>query len=186
MIVQSFSCELFGEFSTKSALHSDEKCRFKIDIAFKTVKILHTLEIYCIEFSDYYVSNLIPKLDLSQTKEIGINVNVELDREILESILQQNLEKLDLSCYHSKNANPAVSVFKRCPKIKDIEIRSYGCSLINKNILKELILTKRESKIDKLILYPVAKFDQADYVKLIDGHMAPNSSVQLKLKSYNK
>uniref|UniRef100_A0A914QIH0 Uncharacterized protein n=1 Tax=Panagrolaimus davidi TaxID=227884 RepID=A0A914QIH0_9BILA len=126
------------------------------------------------------MNTLFPKLDFSQTIWIRISADFKMNRDILEEILQPSLERISLYGFPDENANPALLVFQRCPKIKEIQIM-FGAAvpILTKNILKEMIKTKRKTKIEELIIDPVSEVDQNDFIKLIDNQLAPKCYVCL-------
>uniref|UniRef100_A0AC35FIR5 Uncharacterized protein n=1 Tax=Panagrolaimus sp. PS1159 TaxID=55785 RepID=A0AC35FIR5_9BILA len=173
-----------GKLNLNFSLIGKSNCAFKIDTQMKTIKIFDSLIIYY--YSDYYFATLMPKLDLSRTKEIKIGIKVELKRENLERILQPTLEKIHLYCSPSKNANPALMAFQRCPKMKHVEIKYLEhptIPILTKSALKEILLTKRETKIKQFHFDPVIEFDQDDFMELLDNHLDSNCVVNLRTHS---
>lgn len=94
---------------------------YKLNTVMKSfiVSSFYLSPLYC--FPDYYMNNLMPKLVFSQTKKITILVTIKFGSDILEKLCHPSPIEFKLFCYPSKYVNPALLIFQRCPKIKEIE-----------------------------------------------------------------
>uniref|UniRef100_A0AC35GRP9 Uncharacterized protein n=1 Tax=Panagrolaimus sp. PS1159 TaxID=55785 RepID=A0AC35GRP9_9BILA len=82
-------------------------------------KILHTLELEVHPgLTDIYLKTLLPKFDLSQTKQICFDTEFYLKREILEMITPTSLERFILNYTAGVEINPALFAFRKCRKLK--------------------------------------------------------------------
>uniref|UniRef100_A0AC35GCZ0 Uncharacterized protein n=1 Tax=Panagrolaimus sp. PS1159 TaxID=55785 RepID=A0AC35GCZ0_9BILA len=127
-----------------------------------SIKILNSLELHP-GLTDIYLKTLLPKLDLSQLKEIIVDYAYSfMKREVLEMITPTSLERFILGCDSGAEINPALFVFQKCPKLKTIGVGLTSTfnpdivPVLTKNVLKEILLIKREknSNVLTFLLHP--------------------------------
>uniref|UniRef100_A0A914YS60 Uncharacterized protein n=1 Tax=Panagrolaimus superbus TaxID=310955 RepID=A0A914YS60_9BILA len=169
---------------SKVELSNDWLYCYKINNATNSIKISHTFTLVTFRQYDYYLNTILPKMDLRQTKEITIYIEIALKQNILDKILQPSLEKLGLKCYY-EDVDPVLLAFQRCPKLKEIDIFFWNCNRLpfkRQNVLKEIVKTKRENKIERFNYNSMPEFDFDDFMNFINNHLSPTCYIRFGIE----
>uniref|UniRef100_A0AC34GSJ9 Uncharacterized protein n=1 Tax=Panagrolaimus sp. ES5 TaxID=591445 RepID=A0AC34GSJ9_9BILA len=91
----------------------------KYEIHAKTVTVLNTM--YLVNVHPLKFDKILPKLDLSKTCKLYVNLNFEIKEEFMKILLQPCIADLTMKLVFHANIDPVLLAFQRCPKLKDVQ-----------------------------------------------------------------